>query len=122
MSVRNRHPYMSSASSYVSFPDSPVVSGRSIWGDTDENLLEISGDAPYSIGEEVVSKKTYGDYRNLMKMNIRLLKSMCLKTLCEGMNLFHDTILSLHFYSANSISYVSHFSLSYFRACEMRKK
>ena len=122
MSVRNRHPYMSLASSYVSFPDSPVMSGRSISGDTDENLLEISGNAPYMIGEEIVSKKTYGDYRNLMKMNIRLLKSMCLKTLCEGMNLFHGTILSLHFYLANPVLHVSHFLLPCFRACEMRKK
>ena len=88
VSVRNRRSSIGSSSS-SSFPASPILNGKSLWGSIDESLRDDQNtleSSPYMIGRESVNKKTYDDYNNLMKMNVRLLRTMCLKTLSEGLN------------------------------------
>lgn len=89
VSVRNRLSSVGSPSSSSSFAASTILSGKSLWGVTDESIQDDQNSPQHSlymIGKESVNKKTFDDYNNLMKMNVRLLKTMCLKTLSEGLN------------------------------------
>ena len=92
VSVRNRLSYSSpvgSPSLSTSFPVDSTGNPKSTRGTTDEGVVDNENTAEkqqyaYMIGKESVSKEVRNNYNTLMRMNIRLLKNMCLKFLKEG--------------------------------------